>query len=86
MGAAFKDNLGNRKAACSKRNAKNITSCPNKILNIFLIHEIPKGDYVLEELADSLKKGNNGQSCSASSILRIQDCPKGKKAWRHWHV
>ncbi|WVZ08823.1 hypothetical protein V8G54_022169 [Vigna mungo] len=37
VGDACKDNVGNHKAACSKRNAKNITSCPNKILNIFPI-------------------------------------------------
>ncbi|TKY62873.1 hypothetical protein E2542_SST12738 [Spatholobus suberectus] len=43
---------------------------PTKFLIFSLYNEIPKGDYVLEQLADSLKKGNNGQSCSASSILR----------------
>ncbi|KAK7396136.1 hypothetical protein VNO78_16928 [Psophocarpus tetragonolobus] len=43
---------------------------PTKFLIFSLYNEIPKGDYVLEELADSLKKGNSGPSCSASSILR----------------
>lgn len=42
---------------------------PTKFLIFSLYNEIPKGDYVLEELADSLKKGNTPQSCSASSIL-----------------
>lgn len=42
---------------------------PTKFLIFSLYNEIPKGDYVLEELADSLKKGNTAQSCSANSIL-----------------
>ncbi|KAG4951046.1 hypothetical protein JHK82_045985 [Glycine max] len=49
---------------------------PTKFLIFSLYNEIPKGDYVLEELADSLKKGNNGQSCSASSILRSMNISK----------
>jgi len=49
---------------------------PTKFLIFSLYDEIPKGDYVLEELADSLKKGNNGQSCSASSILRSMNISK----------
>lgn len=43
---------------------------PTKFLIFSLYNEIPKGDYVLEELADSLKKVNSGHSCSATSILR----------------
>ncbi|KAL2965000.1 hypothetical protein AAZX31_16G035600 [Glycine max] len=49
---------------------------PTKFLIFSLYNEIPKGDYVLEDLADSLKKGNNGQSCSASSILRSMNISK----------
>ncbi|XP_061343326.1 uncharacterized protein LOC133289413 [Gastrolobium bilobum] len=43
---------------------------PTKFLIFSLYNEIPKGDYVLEELANSLKNVNTGHSCSASSILR----------------
>ncbi|KAK7290663.1 hypothetical protein RIF29_05241 [Crotalaria pallida] len=43
---------------------------PTKFLIFSLYNEIPKGDYVLEELAENLKKANSGHSCSASSILR----------------
>ncbi|KAJ1409103.1 hypothetical protein SESBI_22994 [Sesbania bispinosa] len=43
---------------------------PTKFLIFSLYNEIPKGDYVLEELSDSLKRVNSGHSCSASSILR----------------
>ncbi|MED6161374.1 hypothetical protein PIB30_060187 [Stylosanthes scabra] len=43
---------------------------PTKFLIFALYNELPKGDYVLEELADSLKNVNSGHSCSASSILR----------------
>ncbi|KAG4915693.1 hypothetical protein JHK87_053250 [Glycine soja] len=49
---------------------------PTKFLIFSLYDEIPKGDYVLEELADSLKKGHKGQSCSASSILRSMNISK----------
>ncbi|KAL2320496.1 hypothetical protein Fmac_029465 [Flemingia macrophylla] len=49
---------------------------PTKFLIFSLYNEIPKGDYVLEELADSLKKGNNGQSCTASSILGTMNISK----------
>ncbi|XP_020207110.1 uncharacterized protein LOC109792139 [Cajanus cajan] len=49
---------------------------PTKFLIFSLYSEIPKGDYVLEELADSLKKGNNGQSCTASSILGSMNISK----------
>ncbi|XVE90208.1 hypothetical protein DITRI_Ditri20bG0060600 [Diplodiscus trichospermus] len=43
---------------------------PSKFLIFALYDELPKGDYVLEQLADSLKRVNGGQPCSASSILR----------------
>ncbi|KAK4282102.1 hypothetical protein QN277_013517 [Acacia crassicarpa] len=43
---------------------------PTKFLIFSLYDEIPKGDYVLDELAESLKKVNSGHPCSASSILR----------------
>ncbi|KAF7819254.1 DUF639 family protein [Senna tora] len=43
---------------------------PTKFLIFSLYDEIPKGDYVLEGLAESLKKVNSGHPCSASSILR----------------
>ncbi|KAJ9131874.1 hypothetical protein P3X46_034779 [Hevea brasiliensis] len=43
---------------------------PTKFLIFALFDELPKGDYVLEELAESLKKVNSGHPCSASSVLR----------------
>lgn len=43
---------------------------PTKFLIFSLYDDIPKGDYVLEGLAESLKKVNSGHPCSASSILR----------------
>lgn len=43
---------------------------PTKFLIFSLYNEIPKGDYVLEELHDSLRKVNSRQACSASSILK----------------
>lgn len=43
---------------------------PRKFLIFALFDEIPKGDYVLEELAESLKRVKTGHPCSASSILR----------------
>ncbi|XP_030516311.1 uncharacterized protein LOC115729814 [Rhodamnia argentea] len=43
---------------------------PRNFLIFALFDELPKGDYVLEELAESLKKGGSRQPCSASSILR----------------
>ncbi|KAK7286573.1 hypothetical protein RJT34_21659 [Clitoria ternatea] len=49
---------------------------PTKFLIFSLYNEIPKGDYVLEEIADNLKKFNSGQSCSASSILRSMNISK----------
>ncbi|XP_059645924.1 uncharacterized protein LOC132289214 [Cornus florida] len=51
---------------------------PKNFLIFALFDELPKGDYVLEELAESLKKVNSGHPCSASSILRslnsLQQC------------
>lgn len=43
---------------------------PNRFLIFTLLDEVPKGDYVLDELADSLKKVTSGHPCSASSTLR----------------
>ena len=43
---------------------------PTKFLIFALFYELPKGDYVLEELAKDLKNGNSCPACSASSILR----------------
>ncbi|KAL0346919.1 UNVERIFIED_CONTAM: hypothetical protein Scaly_1707900 [Sesamum calycinum] len=43
---------------------------PESFLIFALMDELPKGDYVLQELAESLKKSNSGHPCSASSILR----------------
>ncbi|XP_075507752.1 uncharacterized protein LOC142544606 [Primulina tabacum] len=43
---------------------------PNRFLIFTLLDEVPKGDYVLDELAESLKKVTSGHPCSASSILR----------------
>lgn len=44
---------------------------PKKFLIFSLFEEVPKGDYVLEELAEiSLKVGTTINPCSASSILR----------------
>lgn len=43
---------------------------PTRFLIFSLFEELPKGDYILEELAESLKKVNSGNPCSASSILR----------------
>ncbi|KAK4414834.1 hypothetical protein Salat_2590400 [Sesamum alatum] len=43
---------------------------PQSFLIFALMDELPKGDYVLLELAESLKKSNSGHPCSATSILR----------------
>ncbi|XP_075097410.1 uncharacterized protein LOC107789737 isoform X1 [Nicotiana tabacum] len=43
---------------------------PKNFLIFDLLDELPKGDYVLKELAESLKKVDTGHPCSASSILR----------------
>jgi len=49
---------------------------PTKFLIFSLYNELPKGDYVLEELADGLKKVNSEHSCSASSVLRSMNISK----------
>lgn len=46
---------------------------PKSSLIFALYDELPKGDYVLEQLANSLKKIDSGQPCSASSILRCMN-------------
>ncbi|KAG7033658.1 hypothetical protein SDJN02_03382, partial [Cucurbita argyrosperma subsp. argyrosperma] len=43
---------------------------PTKFLIFALCDELPKGDYVLEELAENLKLPNSGRPCSATSALR----------------
>nr|GMD21963.1 uncharacterized protein LOC109156879 [Ipomoea batatas]GMD24891.1 uncharacterized protein LOC109156879 [Ipomoea batatas] len=43
---------------------------PKGFLIFELLDELPKGDYVLEELAGSLKRADVVHLCSASSILR----------------
>nr|POF09338.1 hypothetical protein CFP56_12831 [Quercus suber] len=43
---------------------------PTKFLIFALLDELPKGDYILEELVDNLKKINSGHPCSASSTLK----------------
>ncbi|CAN4124825.1 unnamed protein product [Withania somnifera] len=43
---------------------------PKNFLIFYLLDELPKGDYVLKELAESLKKVDARHPCSASSILR----------------
>lgn len=43
---------------------------PKNFLIFDLLDELPKGDYVLKELAESLKKVDTRHPCSASSILR----------------
>lgn len=43
---------------------------PTKFLIFALFDELPKGDYILEELAENLRKVNSGHPCSASSILK----------------
>ncbi|KAL6988668.1 hypothetical protein U1Q18_014424 [Sarracenia purpurea var. burkii] len=46
---------------------------PKSFLIFALFDELPKGDYVLKELAESLKKVDIRQPCSASSILRCMN-------------
>ncbi|KAJ6763158.1 ARGH (DUF639) [Salix purpurea] len=46
---------------------------PTKFLIFALFDELPKGDYVLEQLAEGLKKVNSGHPCSACSILRAMN-------------
>ncbi|KAJ8570157.1 hypothetical protein K7X08_006734 [Anisodus acutangulus] len=43
---------------------------PKNFLIFYLLDELPKGDYVLKELAESVKKVDAGHPCSASSILK----------------
>ncbi|CAL1382268.1 unnamed protein product [Linum trigynum] len=43
---------------------------PTKFLIFALYDELPKGDYVLDQLASSIETVNSGHPCSASSILR----------------
>lgn len=43
---------------------------PKSFLIFSLLNELPKGDYILQELAESLKTIMGGNPCSASSILR----------------
>ncbi|XP_030927533.1 uncharacterized protein LOC115953854 [Quercus lobata] len=43
---------------------------PTKFLIFALLDELPKGDYILGQLVDSLKKINSGHPCSASSTLK----------------
>ncbi|PPD72567.1 hypothetical protein GOBAR_DD30531 [Gossypium barbadense] len=49
---------------------------PTEFLIFSLYEELPKGDYVLEQVAQSLKRVNSGQPCSASSILRKLNLPE----------
>ncbi|KAL7096383.1 hypothetical protein ACP275_10G076100 [Erythranthe tilingii] len=51
---------------------------PKSFLIFALLDELPKGDYVLYEIAESLKKKLTGgsHSCSASSILRNLNVPQ----------
>lgn len=46
---------------------------PKSFLIFALYDELPKGDFVLEQLADRLKNNDSGQPCSASSILRCMN-------------
>ncbi|XP_074349579.1 uncharacterized protein LOC141689246 isoform X2 [Apium graveolens] len=43
---------------------------PKTFLIFTLFEELPKGDFVLDTLVESLKNVNSGHPCSASSILR----------------
>ncbi|GFP91799.1 hypothetical protein PHJA_001323900, partial [Phtheirospermum japonicum] len=43
---------------------------PQNFLIFALLEGLPKGDFVLEELAESFKRFSGGHPCSASSILR----------------
>ncbi|CAM8983788.1 unnamed protein product [Rhodiola kirilowii] len=43
---------------------------PIKFMIFSLFDELPKGDLVMQELADSLDKVSSGHPCSASSILK----------------
>ena len=48
---------------------------PRSFLIFTLFDELPKGDYVLEELAGTLRLIESGDPCSASSILRYLNMP-----------
>ncbi|WCJ43582.1 hypothetical protein M5689_024314 [Euphorbia peplus] len=48
---------------------------PTQFLIFALFDDLPKGDYVLVELSNSLKNVSSGHSCSASSILRSLNMP-----------
>ncbi|KAJ8434607.1 hypothetical protein Cgig2_025033 [Carnegiea gigantea] len=48
---------------------------PRSFLIFTLFDELPKGDYVLEELAGTLELIDSGDPCSASSILRYLNMP-----------
>ncbi|XP_051132149.1 uncharacterized protein LOC127252143 [Andrographis paniculata] len=43
---------------------------PKSFLIFALLDELPKGDYVLQELAESVKNFTTGHPCTASSVLR----------------
>lgn len=43
---------------------------PQSFLIFTLFEDLPKGDYIIEELAETLKLIDTGKPCSASSILR----------------
>ncbi|GMH26560.1 hypothetical protein Nepgr_028403 [Nepenthes gracilis] len=49
---------------------------PKNLLIFTLFDELPKGDYLSEELARSLKQVDSGHLCSASSILRRLNMPR----------
>ncbi|KAE8699222.1 Potassium channel tetramerization domain-containing protein / pentapeptide repeat-containing protein [Hibiscus syriacus] len=49
---------------------------PTSFLIFALYEELPKGDYVLEQLAQSLKEVDSVQPCSASLILRKLNLPE----------
>lgn len=55
---------------CAREMLRISPPLPTKFLIFSLFDELPKGDIVLEELAESLKKDGARQPCSASSILK----------------
>ncbi|KAL2900746.1 polyprotein [Bienertia sinuspersici] len=56
-------------------NAKNGTSITQSFLIFTLFSELPKGDYIIQELAETLKLIDSEEPCSASSILRNLNMP-----------
>ncbi|XP_056688788.1 uncharacterized protein [Spinacia oleracea] len=48
---------------------------PQRFLIFTLFDELPKGDFIIEELAETLKLIETGEPCSASSILRSLNMP-----------